>query len=301
MTKIKNTKKGMAKKTLSMSLVVAMLATSNVPVWAAEFSDGSDATVATEAPVAETFSDDTAEAPVVDDTTDTTPATAVVESSDLNVDVSVSKSATFAKSSVAVSGTIKTKAGADLTKFSYGWRVAGDNVAIYTSDIDTTSSDTTKNRIGCMGFTPNFNGVGGSTVDWDQYAGKTLELYIFNNTTDADDTKIDPLVIGTTTINKLDVSKATMSLNQQSIVYNGKSYYYDENASADDKNAVKLSATGIQLTEQTTVSGKVTTTTRNLDKKYFVISASQSAKNAGEVLTVTATPKADSPYQGTSA
>ena len=34
MTKIKNTKKGMAKKTLSMSLVVAMLATSNVPVWA---------------------------------------------------------------------------------------------------------------------------------------------------------------------------------------------------------------------------------------------------------------------------
>ena len=91
MTKIKNTKKGMAKKTLSMSLVVAMLATSNVPVWAAEFSDGSDATVATEAPVAETFSDDTAEAPVVDDTTDTTPATAVVESSDLNVDVSVSK------------------------------------------------------------------------------------------------------------------------------------------------------------------------------------------------------------------
>ena len=49
MTKIKNTKKGMAKKTLSMSLVVAMLATSNVPVWAAEFSDGTDASVATEA------------------------------------------------------------------------------------------------------------------------------------------------------------------------------------------------------------------------------------------------------------
>ena len=45
----------MAKKTLSMSLVVAMLATSNVPVWAAEFSDGSDADVAitSEAPIAE--------------------------------------------------------------------------------------------------------------------------------------------------------------------------------------------------------------------------------------------------------
>ena len=64
MTKIKNTKKGMAKKTLSMSLVVAMLATSNVPVWAAEFSDGSDASVAAETPAVETtdeFSDDAAQ------------------------------------------------------------------------------------------------------------------------------------------------------------------------------------------------------------------------------------------------
>ena len=79
MTKIKNTKKGMAKKTLSMSLVVAMLATSNVPVWAAEFSDGSDAAeVTTEAPAVEdttaeeAFTDDAA--PVVDDTEATTEA-----------------------------------------------------------------------------------------------------------------------------------------------------------------------------------------------------------------------------------
>ena len=52
MTKLKNTKKGMAKKALSISLVAAMLATSNVPVWAAEdlFSDGS---TAVEAPVVE--------------------------------------------------------------------------------------------------------------------------------------------------------------------------------------------------------------------------------------------------------
>ena len=80
MTKIKNTKKGMAKKTLSMSLVVAMLATSNVPVWAAEFSDGSETPVATEAPAAETtteFSDNVAETPVVDNTEDTASASAV--------------------------------------------------------------------------------------------------------------------------------------------------------------------------------------------------------------------------------
>ena len=78
MTKIKNTKKGMAKKTLSMSLVVAMLATSNVPVWAAEFGDGTEAAVTSEAeaPVVEStdeFTDDaaaTTEAPVVEDTTE---------------------------------------------------------------------------------------------------------------------------------------------------------------------------------------------------------------------------------------
>ena len=64
MTKIKNTKKGMAKKTLSMSLVVAMLATSNVPVWAAEFSDGTNATAVTSE--AEAFSANE-EMPVVQD------------------------------------------------------------------------------------------------------------------------------------------------------------------------------------------------------------------------------------------
>ena len=77
MTKIKNTKKGMAKKTLSMSLVVAMLATSNVPVWATEFSDGTDAAeVTTETPAVETeaFSDNEAETPVVEDTENTASA-----------------------------------------------------------------------------------------------------------------------------------------------------------------------------------------------------------------------------------
>ena len=80
MTKIKNTKKGMAKKTLSMSLVVAMLATSNVPVWAAEFSDGSDATELT----TEAFSDET-EAPAVEEDVTDAPV-AQVEDSKYNVE-----------------------------------------------------------------------------------------------------------------------------------------------------------------------------------------------------------------------
>ncbi len=65
MTKIKNTKKGMAKKTLSISLAVAMLATSNVPVWAAEFTDGSDAAFTSEA-VVETPVEEVVEAPVAE-------------------------------------------------------------------------------------------------------------------------------------------------------------------------------------------------------------------------------------------
>jgi uncharacterized protein (UPF0333 family) len=89
MTKIKNTKKGMAKKTLSMSLVVAMLATSNVPVWAAEFSDGTDVAVATEAPAE--FADET-EAPVVEDATETAPASTIINEGNMSLDLTASKS-----------------------------------------------------------------------------------------------------------------------------------------------------------------------------------------------------------------
>ena len=52
MTKLKNTKKGMAKKSLSITIVADMLATSNVKFWAVEdlCSDGS---TAVEAPAVE--------------------------------------------------------------------------------------------------------------------------------------------------------------------------------------------------------------------------------------------------------
>ena len=67
MTKIKNTKKGMAKKTLSISLAVAMLATSNVPVWAAEFTDGTDAAFTSEAVVETPVEEVVTDAPVVEE------------------------------------------------------------------------------------------------------------------------------------------------------------------------------------------------------------------------------------------
>ena len=82
MTKLKNTKKGMAKKALSVSLVAAMLATSNVPVWAAEdlFSDGSIAAESS-SPTANLFSsEDTEDGELL-----STPANPTVDSVTLSM------------------------------------------------------------------------------------------------------------------------------------------------------------------------------------------------------------------------
>ena len=134
MTKIKNTKKGMAKKTLSMSLVVAMLATSNVPVWAAEFSDGSDAAVATEAPVVEdtttTFSDDVAETPVVENENENVVSAEAAEGA--RYDFSELKHITnpvWGNSiQLFTEGAIKDENGTDITSSStlrYKWQLDG--------------------------------------------------------------------------------------------------------------------------------------------------------------------------------
>ena len=141
MTKIKNTKKGMAKKTLSMSLVVAMLATSNVPVWAAEFSDGTDAAVTSEAEVATPAVADTAtdeftdaatteEAPVVEDTTDAVAATDYTDdSSNINTENYTLKDVKFDTgawgSTIKVSGSITDKYGAEVDELSYTWLADG--------------------------------------------------------------------------------------------------------------------------------------------------------------------------------
>ena len=329
MTKIKNTKKGMAKKTLSMSLVVAMLATSNVPVWAAEFSDGTDAAVETEAPATEDTTDvftAEEEAPVVTDESTTDAATAVVEKGDLILDnVTVSKSQTFGSNEkVAVTGTIKYKDGnevKELTDYYFGWRVKGTTNAIFT---DRVASDNTTDK---MSFYPDF--VGGATytnkkdwiesaakdIDWSQYAGKTLELYVYNNEAD-DNIKIDPTVIGETTINKCAIDgKLVLDKDNTTnkITYNGKDFYYTNADKTTDTsvNAVRLVSSGAALTGKNggsvegdaapgvDANGAAATWDAATVLKYFDVSATKTAKNADEKLTVTATAKADSPYTGT--
>ena len=117
MTKIKNTKKGMAKKTLSMSLVVAMLATSNVPVWAAEFSDGTDAAFTSES-----------EAPVVEDnTTDATEAQATGDAWNVKLTTELPKEMEWGDDSKTVGVEVKDIDGKNVTKTSglkYFWKNA---------------------------------------------------------------------------------------------------------------------------------------------------------------------------------
>ena len=127
MTKIKNTKKGMAKKTLSMSLVVAMLATSNVPVWAAEFSDGSEATTFTseaEAPVvdSENTDDTVAAQKIVDDSTAaTTPSVAIVAEDDTAVDTAVVGEKLKVKSNRRNEGVNPNASYKSQDFVAYGW------------------------------------------------------------------------------------------------------------------------------------------------------------------------------------
>ena len=241
MTKIKNTKKGMAKKTLSMSLVVAMLATSNVPVWAAEFSDGSDASVATEAPVVEdtaTFTDDTAEAPVVDDT-EAVAAQAVNESSDSYVfsNIKLTDDATnfswgkFDGSTTANIGgffkegsvIVNSKTGATIEKndynmadpdlkyvFRYGnsWDESGltafNTSNLYTyEDLDLSKLDITV-----------------PVKDLRSNAGKTFDMLIVGKDDNGAYTKVVS-TISFGTIQKVDLNTAVTLDDITGIVYNG--------------------------------------------------------------------------------
>ena len=186
MTKIKNTKKGMAKKTLSMSLVVAMLATSNVPVWAAEFSDGSDTAVATEAPAAEAFSDEADATPVVDDTADVNAANdATVSGNEYSVtytpigflatgSASGTQPTPIADNTMTwADGTLSTTVSVTDNKILTGakvyatWKV--DNVAV--GGLATTTEGTFSNDIATI--TPTPYTVSSAT------ANKTVSLYVY--------------------------------------------------------------------------------------------------------------------------
>ena len=207
MTKIKNTKKGMAKKTLSMSLVVAMLATSNVPVWAAEFSDGSDAAAVTSetAPAIDettTFADE-AEAPTVEDSTvDTAAATAV------SVDAKIKESGWKTAATVDLKG-FTAGALASTDKINYIWKVNGLEVASGT--VAATATD-----LKALTYTPAKGDCGG-------------ELQLSLSYTDPDNEDSDKNFTwesNKVTVSKHDISKDNITVTMKSAgpIYDGKNH-----------------------------------------------------------------------------
>ena len=281
MTKIKNTKKGMAKKTLSMSLVVAMLATSNVPVWAAEFSDGTDAAVTSEAetPAVEDGTADTAaeaftaeEAPAVNNEADVNVATA---QSDYTFDIQVEKKAinpTWAKKVEAGTFTAETVFGDSTIKLANGNNYSsGLNYAwAYNNAWETKyslSSGTLKTAI-------DFD-----KLDLKNHVNETLSLVIVEN-----DSKIAEISLGT--IKPVDLKDiANLSINNISTqTYNG----------AEKKPTVAVSGDSVADT---------------YDKDYLKITGnytwsyagSNGLVNAGSIVTVTGTLTGDKAkyYTGT--
>ena len=268
MTKIKNTKKGMAKKTLSMSLVVAMLATSNVPVWAAEFSDGTDAAVATEAPAAETFSDETAEAPVVEDTTaDVSPASTIVNEGNMSIDLSTEESSVVwgaSSDKITVKGTVN-KDGAAATSWKYRW-VDENGIAVTNNTITVSKYKDMNAAVAAMSLD-----VSGST-----YAGKTLTLYIYDENP-ASQTLYDIKTGVTITVEKQNLKDVAEIKGVTDLKYNGFARSFN--------------------TESVSVEKKSDSST--IDSKYYALT-STSATNAGDetIVTASADDVADSPYKG---
>ena len=159
-----------------MSLVVAMLATSNVPVWAAEFSDGADVAVETEAPAVDNttteaaFSDDTAETPVIDSTVDAPAAQEVDDGTEINKEnytvsnLKLSEVGSWGNSPKNVitvaSGSITNK-GVDVKDFNYTWMADG---------VEAAGKNAT-------GFVENLSELSYTPVKEDY--GKTISLRIY--------------------------------------------------------------------------------------------------------------------------
>ena len=303
MTKLKNTKKGMAKKALSISLVAAMLATSNVPVWAAEdlFTDGSSAAV--EAPVVEepaaeveAFSAEPAEPEetnsdiatlakgdaITEENLDISGVTLTVNNNDVE-----GKDVIFG-SSLTVGGDINkinTSDDGKLQKFNYGYRIAGHTEAIKTGTIE--DGDTAKMSINLWGS------------EWQPAVGQTIELYIFR---DDDLAKFSDVVLGSfRLVEKKVEGTITLQLDgvgtsdntifkadgdNYTIAYTGATYSYKDVREKDDKNVLTIASINRDGASE------------SVDYSKYEVTTSGSIKNAGDVMTIRVTPKANSGLTG---
>ena len=199
MTKIKNTKKGMAKKTLSVSLAVAMLATSNVPVWAAEFSDGADAafTAEVETPVVEV------EAPVVDE-----EIAPVAEAT--NIDAKVVENGWGKAATVNVKSLVS-----DLdpsTNITYIWKVDDVQGSGATATGTITGAD-----IGTLTYIPTKLECGGNLKLCLSYTDTTDETKSFT-------WESEPVQISKFDITNAGIVTVNAKASTNTPVYNGKEH-----------------------------------------------------------------------------
>ena len=214
MTKIKNTKKGMAKKTLSMSLVVAMLATSNVPVWAAEFSDGSDVAVTSEAaaPVAEdteAFSDETVDAPVVDDAAEEVSTAQVAADYTLNTNMELKSGTWKDKVTLAKKDGVTDAAKFEISKNGVPVDASKITYEVYYNDDINVKAKTLPAVSDSMELTT-------TAPELDAFTGGkkvTVKFYV--------DGEKEAVATFETQLKAVDLSKATITYNK-SENYNGK-------------------------------------------------------------------------------
>ena len=189
MTQNKN-KKGIAKKALSISLVAAMLATSNVPVWASGF-EAVD-------PAAEGFAVESAAPEAVDNNTS---LMGVYENSDINASFVLPTSPVPVGSTITpqISLTLKeTDAAVDQSAYGVIWKDTAGNTI---SEVTPSSP--------ALYITP-------------EMAGKSLVVYVYSKDSNSNynfSFTSDPITIVEKTINdgKLYVNNFTPG-------YNGKAY-----------------------------------------------------------------------------
>ena len=221
MTKIKNTKKGMAKKTLSMSLVVAMLATSNVPVWAAEFSDGSDAVFTSEAEVQSVEEENAA--PVVEDNTeDVSVATEAGARYDFS-GLTYTKDPSWGENlQLFTGGSIKNENGTAISGdgLKYVWQVDGLDLTGTPNDASAIASDNTSDGLNNK-----------------KYIGGKLSVRFFEKN------KKD-ITIGTINLGTIQPKKISDAVSITSSNFSSSSYAYTGQAADAQKTPQSLNQSG---------------------------------------------------------
>ena len=221
MTKIKNTKKGMAKKTLSMSLVVAMLATSNVPVWATEFSDGSDAVFTSEAEVQSVEEENAA--PVVEDNTeDVSVATEAGARYDFS-GLTYTKDPSWGENlQLFTGGSIKDENGTAISGdgLKYVWQVDGLDLTGYENSASSIVSDTIVDGLNNK-----------------KYIGGKLSVRFFEK--DKKDITIGTINLGTIQPKKISDAVSITSSN-----FSSSSYAYTGQAADAQKTPQSLNQSG---------------------------------------------------------